>query len=240
MTTVLIVMPADERGREDPDRATVRQDERVADDEHASRITVLHSSEAVRRRPWMYFGGGHGDLRLPQVARVLLSGVHHVLVAEPVDVEFMIETDLRWTITDNGCVDDGPHHGTLLRPSRPRFAAVAAISTWTRVEVWQDGRTWCQDLCQAIPLGEPLPGEPRAGRGTRMTVELDPAYFPADAALPADTTTLMVDVEGHALPLPGDTLRIVDLRAEQVLREEAAVVLEGLVDDPDLGDHARG
>ncbi|MEO6090081.1 MAG: hypothetical protein ABIQ18_43935 [Umezawaea sp.] len=183
-------------------------------------IRVLHPSEAVRRRPWIYFGGDHspGALQLQCVARALLSDVHHQpLVPESVDVEFVIEADRRWTITvsgsDTGFDPDGPYRDSLLRPSRLLFAAVAAISTRAEVEVWRDDRTWRQELRGAVPLGEPLPGEPRTGQGTRMTVELDPGYFPADATLPADTSVLMVDIEGDALPAAGDTLRIVDLRS---------------------------
>jgi hypothetical protein len=134
----------------------------------------------------------------------------------------VIEADRRWTIADNGTGtgfgEDGlpPEgiFGSVVHRDRWLLAAVASVSTRVRVEVWQDGHTWRQELRDANPVGPPQPGEPREGRGTRATVELDAGYFLPEAVLPDDTSVLLIDYEGKPLSVPGNTLTIVDRRGE--------------------------
>lgn len=189
----------------------------------ASMITVVSFSETVRKYPRMYFRHSRDspDLVLG-VARALICDAYYPRNNEPVDVELVIEADRRWTVTDNGTGtgfgEDGlppeGFFGSLVHRDRGPLASVVSVSTRARVEVWQDGRTWWQELRDANPVGPPQPGPSREGRGTRATVELDAGFFPTDAVLPDDTSVLLTDYEGKPLSVPGNTLTIVDRRGE--------------------------
>lgn len=188
-------------------------------------ITVLSLPEVVRKHPGMYFRHSRDSPDLVVgVARALICDAYYPRNTAPVDVELVIEADRRWTVTDNGTDtgfgEDGlpPEgiFGSLVHRDRWLLAAVASVSTRARVQVWQGGRTWWQELRDGNPVGPPQSGQPREGRGTRATVELDAGFFPADAMLPDDTSVLLVDNDGRLLSVPGNTLTIVDRRGEDI------------------------
>jgi hypothetical protein len=164
----------------------------------------------------MYFGHGRSDRALPAaVARAVATepfGWSH----EPLDVVLRIDSDLTFTVTDDGTVPSigpsaGPSAGTgagtggmplldrngsLLDRRRWTLAAAAALSTRVSVEVHTGGRRWRQALAGSVPLAAPRDSGPAPGPLTQVTFELDPGYFRAGAVLPADPARLWPEVPG--------------------------------------------
>ncbi|WP_410580726.1 hypothetical protein [Amycolatopsis sp. lyj-108] len=165
-------------------------------------IEVLEFDESVRHRPGMYFGVSLDDPRLP--SNVVHVGVDHAVHPAPhltaphspvVAVEIL--DDLSFSITDDqlcaaeGCrVPDSGYFGSLLGPDRWTLAAASALSRRTTVKVWQDGRGLHQELAGLRPIGPPESFTAPRGRGTTVTIELDPGRLPPGVAIDTNVETI--------------------------------------------------
>jgi hypothetical protein len=179
-------------------------------------IAVATSDEAVRARPRMYFGLGRSSPWLPAaVARAVAAepfGWSH----NPVNVELRLESDLAFTVLDDGAVpcfgldrlpllDD---RGCLLDRRRWALSAAASLSARTFIEIRASERLWRQTLSGTTADTAPQDCGPCDGPLTRITFELDGQYFRPGAVLPADTAWLWPDVPRQVR----GTFRVTDLR----------------------------
>jgi hypothetical protein len=150
----------------------------------------------------MYFGLGRADPGLPTAIARLVASEPFGWSNDPVDVRLRIDSDLMFTVTDDGPVPldysapDGPlldRNGCLLDRRRWALAATAALSVRVSLEVQACGRRWVQALTGAAPSCPPQDCGPATGSLTRVTFELDPGFFRPGATLPADTDGLWPD-----------------------------------------------
>ncbi|MEU9202712.1 hypothetical protein [Streptomyces sp. NPDC048332] len=168
----------------------------------AADIQVLEFDDAVRASPGMYFGAAQGDpaLATKVLCRVVGHSLHPaVSVARPHSLRVIVEisADLTFSVADDH-VDplDGHgkprlgYYGSLLGNDRWLSAAAAAVSSHAVVEVWREGRGFRQELHRLRPAGAPEEFEAAPGSGTRVSFELDPAYFGSDSAITSDLTSL--------------------------------------------------
>ncbi|SNY44938.1 hypothetical protein [Paractinoplanes atraurantiacus] len=179
----------------------------------AADLTVLSMTDAVRRRPGMFFAPG------PDLAtRVLCTVIGHafhpaatVAAAHTPRVVADITAGLAFSVTDDQAAADPDrprlgYDGTLLTPERWSYAAAVAVSTHTSVETWRDGRGFRQSLTGLHPLKPPEPLTAPAGAGTRVAYVLDPAFF-GPAAITADLAALDVHGPRRTAPSgPGEVL----------------------------------
>src|SRR5205814_10704991 len=106
----------------------------------------------------------------------------------PVLVTVVIESDLRFTVSDdNQTITLGangvPRLGffeSLIDRRRWAIAAAAAMSRHTGVEVKVGGRVWRQDLTATSVISPPRETNPAGRAGTQVTFELDLVRFVAN------------------------------------------------------------
>jgi DNA gyrase/topoisomerase IV subunit B len=168
----------------------------------AADIQLLEFDDAVRKRPGMYFGASHENTEL--ATRVLCSVLGHALhpaagvaPSHTLRARAEISADLAFSVMDDqanpfdaqGLPRLG-YYGTLFGPDRWISAAAAAVSSRAVVEIWRDGRGFHQELAGLRPVGPPEELEARDGCGTRVTFELDPAYFGPNVAISTDLGSL--------------------------------------------------
>jgi DNA gyrase/topoisomerase IV subunit B len=198
-----------------------------ADD--ARKIEVLTFAEAVRRRPHMYFGtDDRGSELAAAVVRQAAADAMNTPESTPAVAELLIHSDLRFTINDNipilySDVIQPPvpywHWSKELINSscRPGLAAAAALSSLAVVQVSSAGRSWRQEFISGTARAAPEDEGPADSPGTRVTFELDAAYFKAGTAIPRDTAELRAArypwPRRPSQPLAG-TLTITDLRSQ--------------------------
>ena len=171
----------------------------MAQGEYSSaNIKILEFDDVVRRRPGMYFGIALDDPRLP--TRVLHHVIDHAVHPMPhmagphgVVVEVEILGDLAFVISDDQLcrpelsrVLEHGYFGSVLCSDRWALAAAAALSRRTVVEVWQDERGLRQELTGLRPVGPPESFTAPGGRGTTVTIELDPDLLRPGAAITTD------------------------------------------------------
>lgn len=194
--------------------------EEPASDNAGITITDRPLAEFVRERPHMYFGATREDPELP--AAVMLSVVADVLdepAGTAINVEVVVDSDWRFSVTD-----DSPHHNrsadgtllpgyfdTLLDLRRWAPAAAAALSVRTLVEVWADS-CYRQELAGIEPLTPVLDNGPTTRIGTRVTFDLDRDYFCPNAVIPSDLDELRTGQVARTSADRGGTLLITDLR----------------------------
>ena len=168
----------------------------------AADIQLLEFDDAVRKRPGMYFGASRESAGL--ATQVLCGVLGHVLhpatsvaPAHTLRACAEISADLAFSVIDdqaNPFDEQGlprlGYYGSLLGPDRWISAAAAAVSSRAVVEVWRDGRGFHQVLAGVRPVGPPEELEAGDGCGTRVTFELDPAYFGPRAAISTDLRSL--------------------------------------------------
>lgn len=188
----------------------------------ADQIQVITFEEHVRARPAMYFRVGKDSPELPTevLQKVVWDALHHgdgahgqISVEIGSDLSFTVEDDQRRTVDEQGRPLPG-FFESLLDKGRWEPAAAAALSVRTVVEVWLDGRGYCQELAGATPVGawEEI-GTSRLS-GTRTTFHLDPSYCgPGEAIAWSLLPDELHGYECDALPSPV-TFPIRDLRAE--------------------------
>ncbi|SCL71869.1 hypothetical protein GA0070606_5862 [Micromonospora citrea] len=192
----------------------------------AAGIQVVEFDESVRTRPVMYFGAERGDpdLATHVLCAVLAHGLHpaaRVAAAHTPQVRAEIIGDLAFVVSDDradaldplGSARPG-YHGSLLGAGRWVSAAAGAVSSRTVVEVWRDGRGLRQELAGLRPVAVPQVIDPPAGAGTRVSFELDDAYFGQGHAMAGDLTSL--DLHGPHCndPAGPGQVTLVDFRHE--------------------------
>ncbi|GIH19672.1 hypothetical protein [Rugosimonospora africana] len=154
----------------------------------ASDIQVIEFDESVRTRPTMYFGAGRGspDLATRVLEGVLAHALHpaaRVAAVHTLQVKTEIIGDLAFVVSDDraDALDDPGvrlgYYGSMLGPARWVSAAAAALSSRTVAEVWRDGIGLRQELAGLRPISEPRNFVPEAEAGTRVSFDLDNAYF---------------------------------------------------------------
>ncbi|MFB6393559.1 hypothetical protein [Polymorphospora lycopeni] len=163
----------------------------------------------------MYFGAGRGspDLATRVLSSVLAHALHpatrvaaphtpHATAEITGDLAFVVTDDQADALDESGSVRLG-YNGSLLGPVRWISAAAAAVSSRTVVEVWRDGHGLCQELAGLHPVAEPRGIDPPPGAGTRVSFELDDAYFGPGQVIAADLASLDLhgpDCNGPAGP----------------------------------------
>lgn len=178
-------------------------------------IAVATRAEEVRKRPRMYFGLSRTDPALPGAIARTVAAEPFGWSYTPIHVELRVDTDMAFTVTDNGevpCAGGMPlldRNGCLLDRRRWALAAAAAVSSRVTVEVHAGGRSWRQTLTGAAPDGEPEDHGARDDTLTTITFELDAGYFGADAALPADSAYLW---PAYGVCAARSTFTVTDLR----------------------------
>ncbi|MFL6076851.1 MAG: hypothetical protein ACJ73S_25940 [Mycobacteriales bacterium] len=187
-------------------------------------IRLRPFEEVVRKRPEMLFAADRGDMALAgQVARAVIADALDWPNSEPITAQVWVKADLRFTIHDDGPVlslGSGPGQvpDLLLDPRRWSLRAAAALSSRVSIEIHTSDRIWRQTLSGVTPLTPPREAGPAAdqdipktGRGTRITFQLDPNYFPAGTALPG-RDTLTADHQARPLATGANILTVTDHR----------------------------
>ncbi|BCJ69416.1 hypothetical protein [Polymorphospora rubra] len=195
-------------------------------------IEVLEFDESVKRWLDMYFGTGRGS---PDLATRVLSGVlahalhpaarlaaaHTLRATAEVtgDLSFVVTDDQADALAGSGSVRLG-YNGSLLGPVRWISAAAAAVSSRTVVEVWRDGRGLCQELAGLHPIAEPRDIHPPTGVGTRVSFELNNAYFGPGQVIAANLASLDLHGPDCVDPAGPGHVTVIDMRG----REEPIVI----------------
>ncbi|MEW2504685.1 hypothetical protein ACQPXB_29205 [Amycolatopsis sp. CA-161197] len=165
-------------------------------------IKLIEFDESVRHWPGMYFGVTLDDPKLP--TDVLIGVIGHAVhpathLADPRSPVVRVEIlgDLTFSITDDQLcpaercrVPERGYFESLLGPDRWTLAAAAVVSRRTVVEVWRAGSGLSQELSGLRPVGSPESFTASHGRGTTVTIELDPDCLGANAAITTDIDTL--------------------------------------------------
>jgi DNA gyrase/topoisomerase IV subunit B len=187
----------------------------------AADIQVVAFEESVRNRPAMYFRCARTNPALPaEVVRTVVGDAPTERADGPARVRVVVETDHRFTVTDNAIPtnldpDGRPSpgfYGSLLPRRRWPLAAAAALSSRTWIEIRTSSQSWSQELHGTTPVGPPQTGGPADTPGTRVTFELDATYFAPGATLPKDMVTLLNTVDGNHPSASDAVIDIADLR----------------------------
>jgi DNA gyrase subunit B len=192
-------------------------------------INLSSAMDTIRKRAKMFLGADPGDPGLPGQALwvAVRDALHEAPVNPTLTVSVVVESDLVFCVEDDGPglrVDPvGPGRAPWATEAltelttgygAPRGALlvmVTAVCSAVVADVWRGGqhwRQWADWQHQAPPLQ--LVGATDR-HGTRVRYHLDPSYFGASAALPADVSGLLMslldEVHDHT------ALSIVDQRA---------------------------
>ncbi|KAA8887412.1 hypothetical protein F3087_17085 [Nocardia colli] len=119
-------------------------------------------------------------------------------------VEVVIESDHRFTITDNLVNEMGKLDAKGLPSSRWTLSALLAVSARTWIEIRTADRQWLQEFSATTTIMSRCDQESTERIGTRITCELDRDYFPATTVLPAaedllnawDDRAVVIDLRG--------------------------------------------
>ncbi|WP_316576289.1 hypothetical protein [Nocardia canadensis] len=174
-------------------------------DYSAAHIVVRSFEETIRLLPHMFFGRQRSD---PALASAVLSTVLRDTLgpdreaAPDLVVELIIESDHRFTLTDNlvNDMDKLDANGWPLR--RWTIGALVAVSAHAAIEIRTADRQWLREFTGPT-LTDSRDHEPIGTPGTRITCDLDRDYFAARAALPRAE---------DLLDTPDDRVTILDLR----------------------------
>ncbi len=106
-------------------------------------------------------------------------------------VEVVIESDHRFTMTDNcvSAMDKVDVNGLPL--SRWALGALLAVSARAAIEIRTVERQWLREFEEMTPVGAAREQRVFGSPGTRITCELDHGYFPATTVLPAGENLLI-------------------------------------------------
>jgi len=159
----------------------------------------------------MFFGCHRED---PGLAGAVVDAVVRDTLCEPdrqtprveqsPRVEVVIESDYRFTITDNFVNEMDELDSNGLPLSRWSLGALLAVSARAWIEIRTTDRHRLQEFAGTTPIGSPCEQMPTGSPGTRITYELDRDYFPAMTVLPAaenllvpwDDRVVVVDLRG--------------------------------------------
>ncbi|MFC9434220.1 hypothetical protein [Nocardia sp. NPDC057030] len=174
-----------------------------------AKIVVRSFEETVRARPQMFFGCHREDPRLAgavvdAAVRDTLREPNRQTVPADVAVEVVIESDHRFTITDNLVNEMGKLDANGLPLSRWALGALLAVSARTSIEIRTTDRQWLLEFAGTTPTESPREHVSTGSPGTRITCELDRDYLPATAVLPAaadlldvrDDRVIVIDLRG--------------------------------------------
>ncbi|GAA1621380.1 hypothetical protein GCM10009764_50850 [Nocardia ninae] len=172
------------------------------------RIVVRPFGEMIRARPEMYFGRCRREN--PRLAGAVVDAVVADTLSLPdqaaLQVDVVIESDHRFTVTDNVVNEMSKLDEYGLPFNRWALGALLAVSARTWIEIRTADRHWLQEFAGTTPVEPPREQQPTERFGTRITCELDHDYFPATTVLPAAADLL------HARD---DRVIVMDLRDQR-------------------------
>jgi len=170
----------------------------------AKSIQVLEGLEPVRKRPGMYIGGTSLEGLHHLVWEVVANSIDEAMTGNGTYIETHILPGNQIRVIDEGRgipVEIHPQTGvSTLETVLTRLHAggkfggggykvsgglhgvgvsvVNALSIWTKAEVYQNGKAWCQEYCRgAVQAPVKEVGKSRR-HGTTITFEPDPEIFP--------------------------------------------------------------
>ncbi|WP_159920089.1 MULTISPECIES: hypothetical protein [Nocardia] len=174
------------------------------EDYSTTEIVLMSFEENVRARPQMYFGCHRENAGL--VGAVVNAVVLDAL-SEPdqvdIRVEVVLESDHRFTVTDNIVNQMGKLDGNGLPLRRWVLNPLLAVSARTWIEIRTANRHQLHEFSGTTPISSPREQEPTGSPGTRITCTLNRDYFPVTAVLPRAESLLRA---------PDDRVIVRDLR----------------------------
>lgn len=172
-------------------------------DYRAEHIQVLEGIEAVRKRPGMYIGGTGIDGLHHLIWEVIANSVDESLAGYCKNIDIVIESDTRISISDDGRgipVDihsktkksaletvltilhaGGKFHQKIYKSAGGLhgvgISVVNALSKYLKAIVKRDGFVWTQEYKQGKPITELKKGKAVKETGTTIIFEPDPQIF---------------------------------------------------------------
>jgi len=204
-------------------------------DYNASNITVLKGLEAVRKRPAMYIGGTDVVGLHHMIWEIVDNSIDEALAGYATTVTLTLNEDGSATVQDDGRgipVDIHPtekvsalelaatvlHAGGKFDKNTYRVSSglhgvglsvVNALSEWTKIEVYKDGKVYKQDYKIGIPDFKVKEDGKSTAHGTKVTFKPDETIFKNIAF---DYKTILNRLRQHAYLNGGIKFELIDNR----------------------------
>ncbi len=169
----------------------------------AKQITVLEGLEPVRKRPGMYIGSTGPEGLHHLIWEVVDNSFDEAMAGHCDTITVTLNADGSVSVEDNGRgipVDLHPqfkvsalelvmtklHAGGKFGDGGYKVSGglhgvgvsvVNALSTWTKAEVFHDGKVWMQEYRTGKPVAKVKPIGPTKKRGTKVSFLPDPSIF---------------------------------------------------------------